>query len=78
MASSKAPIWKNPKKDGGHFYSAEIVRSYQDEQQAWHDSHSLVGTELLQQSRLSVKLYDRIAELRRQDAERDQQDAEAA
>ena len=74
----KGVIWKNPKKEGGHFYNAEIVRSYQDDQEQWHDSHSLVGTELLQASRLYQKLYDRIQELRRRDAEDQRQATQAA
>ncbi len=63
----KAVIWKNP-SEKGHFYSADLIRSYQ-EGDNWKDTHSFSGTELLRIGRLANKAYDRIAELRALDAE---------
>ncbi|MCF6283601.1 MAG: hypothetical protein L3K26_00190 [Candidatus Hydrogenedentes bacterium] len=59
--SIKATIWKN-EGDNGSFYTAEISRTYQKEE-TYHDSYSFSGTDLLKVSRLTLKAYDRIAEL---------------
>ena len=71
----KATIWSNQRSrkpdsagDPGVFYSVDLARSYQDDQGNWHDSHSFSGSEPLQIARLADQAYDRIAELRRDDA----------
>lgn len=56
-----ATIWKNPGKgDKPPFYSVEISRSYQDEEGAYHDSHSFSGSELLRAARLMNIAYSEI------------------
>ena len=72
----KAVIWKNP-SEKGHFYSVDLIRSYQDGE-IWKDTHSFSGTELLRVSRLAQKAYDRIAELRALDLEHEKAQQQAA
>lgn len=59
----KATIWSNPKKNGV-FYTVELSRSYQDDQEKWHNSYSFSGIDPLRIARLSERAYDRIMELR--------------
>ncbi|MEO1597606.1 MAG: hypothetical protein AAFR78_03550 [Planctomycetota bacterium] len=61
-----AAIWKNF-GEKGTFYSVTITRSFKDEQGNWKDTDSFSGTDLLKVSRLSLKAYDAIEELRASD-----------
>lgn len=62
----KATIWKNlgPK---GNFYSVTFSRTYKDDSDAYQDSDSFSGTQLLQVAHLAARAYDRIGELRAAD-----------
>lgn len=61
-----ATIWRNL-GDNGNFYSVEFSRTYKDDENQYHDSHSFSGSEPLRLARLAEKAYDRIVELRQQD-----------
>lgn len=63
--SLKATVWKN-QGEKGDFYSVQIIRTYRDEQENWHDSDRFSGSELLRVSRLAQKAYDYTADLREQ------------
>ena len=58
----KATIWKN-EGEHGTFFTAEVTRTYTDAKDGFHDSVSMSATQLLKQSRLASKAYDRIREL---------------
>jgi|GEM_PF-4716001 len=60
-------IWFNQNEKGG-FYSGEVSRTYKKGDD-YGNSHTMAGTDLLKQSRLAQKLYDRIRELEAADAE---------
>lgn len=64
----KATIWANL-GEKGTFYSVEFSRTYQTEDGKYHDSRSFSGSEPLQLARLATLAYDRIADLRRSDAQ---------
>ena len=66
--SMKAAIWKNPGKgDKPPFYSVEITRSYKDDSDKWHDSHSFTGSELLRAARLAEIAYGQVLVLKAKD-----------
>mgnify|MGYP003628155430 CR=1 FL=1 len=63
----KATIWRNEVKTDGKanvFFSVDISRTYQDENDQYHDTHSFSGGQLLQVSRMAQKAYDRLVKLR--------------
>ena len=62
----KATIWKS-EGEKGPFYSANLARTYKDENGELRDSHSFAGAELLRVSELARKAYDRTQALRRED-----------
>ena len=59
-----ASIWKNPKAEGGHFYSVTFGRTYTDANDKPQTSDSFSASELLRLAHLAAKTYDRLAELR--------------
>jgi len=61
--SLKVSIWGN-RNEKGIFYSADLVRSYTDEQGNWHDTRSLPFSVLLRAARLLELTYGRSLELR--------------
>ncbi|QDS99332.1 hypothetical protein [Adhaeretor mobilis] len=61
-------IWKNETEKGRPFYSTSAVeRSYKDDQEKYHVTNSLSGTQLLQAGRLYALAYDRIREMEEAD-----------
>ena len=65
----KATIWRN-EGDKGPFYSVEFGRTYTDAEDNYKDTSSFSGADLLKVSRLAVKAYDKIGELRAEDKKR--------
>lgn len=61
--SMKAVIWGNPTENGTR-YSVELVRSYKDEAEKWHDTNYLSNGEMLRGARLLTLAYDRVLQLR--------------
>jgi len=62
--SLKATIWKNT-GEKGDFFSVQFSRTWQDDQEQYHDADSFSGSQLLRVAHLAAKAYDRTAELRR-------------
>ena len=63
----KAVIWRNEGENGA-FYSTDIVRSYKDKEDNWHDAKGgFSGSENLRAARLLGKAHDREVELRQSD-----------
>ena len=64
----KATIWRNEgEKDGEKyvFFTTEISRTYTDDDGKYHDSYSMSAVQLLKQSHLALKAYDRVRKLER-------------
>ncbi len=59
----KVNIWAN-ETDKGIRYSAELSRSYTDQQGQWHDTKYLSNGELLRAANLLVKAYNRQLQLK--------------
>lgn len=57
----KAAIWAN-QADGKTFYSVTVIRSYQDEKKAWHDTTSFGRDDLPLLEKLAAKCHDWIFE----------------
>jgi len=67
--SLKATIWKNF-GEKGNFHSVDFSRTYK-QGEAFKDSRSFSGSELLRIARLANIAYDEIAELRQKDVPAD-------
>lgn len=67
-------IWENPTETSSRF-NYELSRSYQDEDNKWHETTSLSGSEPLQAARLYERAYDRVAQIRQERREERQQAA---
>ena len=63
--SLKVAIFRN-ESDKGIRFSAQLDRSYTDDQGQWRTSTSLSNAELLRAARLLTLAYDRIAVLKAQ------------
>lgn len=66
-----ATIWKNQTTEGKDHYSVEFNRAYLKDEQ-WHNSANFSGSELLRIAKLAENAYDRIKQLRKQAASREQ------
>ncbi|MEL6324105.1 MAG: hypothetical protein AAFQ84_07730 [Pseudomonadota bacterium] len=62
----KAVIWRN-EGEKGPFYSVQLLRAYQDDQETWHDVNSFSGGDILRIAHLTGHAYDAIAKLRGED-----------
>ena len=79
----KSSIWEN-ENDKGKYYSANIARTYRDQNGRVAESNSYGANDLLKLARLSEKTYDSMrehqanayAEQQRQKAEQSQQQAQ--
>jgi len=58
----KLTCWANT-YDKGTFHSVDVVRSYQDEKEEWHDTHQLSGTDILKSANLQQQAYNKILEI---------------
>ncbi len=63
----KATIWKNSNSEGRSFFSVQFNRTFKTEQ-GYQDTGSFRETDLLILSRLVSKAYDRISDLRAEEA----------
>ena len=64
----KATIWKNTNSSGRAFYSVEFSRTYKTEK-GYAETRSFRDSDLLVLAHLASKAYDRIGQLRAQDAD---------
>lgn len=64
----KATIWRNP-SENGVFFSVDYSRTYTDDSGHPKSTNSFSGSQVLKQAHLALKAYDRIAELRKGEAE---------
>ena len=57
-------IWANATEDERTYYSVDLTKSYKDDDDAWQETHSLNGDEVLKASRLLARAYDEIVSLK--------------
>ena len=62
----KINIWANQTDKGVRHSVDAVVRGYTDQNGVWKNTNSLSNGDILKGSRLLLKAYDRIAELRAQ------------
>ncbi len=57
-------IWANATEDERTYYSVDLTKSYKDDADAWQETHSLNGDEVLKGARLLSRAYDEIVRLK--------------
>jgi hypothetical protein len=63
----KASIWRNDGENGA-YYNTAFARTYRDPHGQYHDSHTFGQQDLLRLSELSRSAYNRISELKQEQA----------
>ena len=58
----KLTCWANS-NDKGTFYSVDVVKGYQDANEAWKDTPQLSGTDILKAANLLTRAYNKISDL---------------
>ena len=58
----KLTCWANH-SDKGIFYSVDVVKGYQDANEAWKDTPQLSGTDILKAANLHTQAYNKISDL---------------
>lgn len=56
----KATVWENSTSGGGVFFTTQLVRIYQDQNENWQETHGLGRDDLLRASNLLRRAFDTI------------------
>ena len=59
-------IWSNF-GEKGTFYTVNLIRTYKDHEDKYHNSDSFSGSELLRIAHLATRAYDCVSQLRQAD-----------
>ncbi|MFG0245380.1 MAG: hypothetical protein ACF8MF_04925 [Phycisphaerales bacterium JB052] len=58
----KATVWENSTSTGGTYFTTQLVRLYQDQNEEWQDTHGLGRDDLLRAANLLRRAFDEIEE----------------
>ncbi len=56
----KATVWENETSGGGVYFTTQLVRIYQDQKEAWQETHGLGRDDLLRAANLLRRVFDEI------------------
>ena len=56
----KTTVWENETNSGGTFFTTQMVRIYQDQNEDWQETHGLGRDDLLRAANLLRRTFDAI------------------